>query len=74
MIQCVQQAFKETSRRHQAFGVTPKTLEYRTGRKPLFSSIRMPELAWKKSKQTAFYNSLYSFCPVLLELSLMIKS
>ena len=30
MIQCVQQAFKETSRRHQAFGVTPKTLEYKT--------------------------------------------
>ena len=25
-----------------------KTIEYRTGRKPLFWSIRMPELAWKK--------------------------
>ena len=40
--------------------IVPKTLEYRTGRKPLFWSICMPELAWKKCKQTAFYHSLYS--------------
>ena len=46
-----------------------KTLEYRTGRKPLFWSICMPELAWKKCKQTAaFYHSLYSNFLVLISI------
>ena len=42
------------------YTLKPKTLEYRTGRNPYFWSIRMPELAWKKCKQTTFYHSLYS--------------
>ena len=42
------------------YTLKPKTLEYWTGRNPYFWSIRMPELAWKKCKQTTFYHSLYS--------------
>ena len=37
-----------------------KTLDYRTGRNPMFWSIRMPELAWKNNVNKGLLPVLYS--------------